>query len=268
MECQLNMMKRGLKILSKYTTELRYLIENEFDIGLKTYPIFDENYRKILNSKIIEHFYFREIGFETAELFKRYLNRTMNEIMPYYNQLYKSETIEFNPLHNYDKWETADRETKNNTQFNGWAKDTQTETGENSGHGTNKTTGTVVNATDNLVVGSDTPQGMLSIGNIKGNTYASNAEMTDGTTRTTYDENGIPLTVTSDTNGSYTTDREGNGTSGTDTQQQTDEYILRHFSGKSEGESYSEMLQKYRETFLNIDMLIIGDLETCFMMIY
>lgn len=254
--------------MSKYTTELRYLIENEFDIGLKTYPIFDENYRKILNSKIIEHFYFREIGFETAELFKRYLNRTMCEIMPYYNQLYKSEKIEFNPLHNYDKWETADRETKNNAQFNGWTTDYQTENGNNTGHGDNKTSGTVVNTTDNLDVTSDTPQGMLSIGNIKANTYASNAQMTDGTNRTIYDENGVPLTVTTDTTGNYNNERNADGKSGTETKQQTDEYILRHFAGKSEGESYSEMLQKYRETFLNIDMMIIGELETCFMMIY
>lgn len=43
--------------MSKYTTELRYLIENNFDIGLKTYPIFDENYREVLNTKIINHYF-------------------------------------------------------------------------------------------------------------------------------------------------------------------------------------------------------------------
>ena len=95
--------------MSKYTTELRYLIENNFDIGLKTYPIFDENYREVLNTKIINHYFFREIGMETAELFKRYLNTTMCEIMPYYNQLYKSELLEFNPFYNVDKTITADK---------------------------------------------------------------------------------------------------------------------------------------------------------------
>lgn len=286
--------------MSKYTTELRTLIENHFDIGLKDYPIFDESYRDILNAKIIEHYFFREIGFETAELFKRFLNRTLNEIMPFYNQLYKSELIEFNPMHNYDKYEENQRGTNTNTDFNGWATDKQTENGtskstadttgktDTTGNGTNnttvKTTGTIKTETDNLNVDSDAPQGMLSIGNIKGNTYASKANMLDGTQRVVYDENGVPYTVTTngtntdtgtttttgktETNGQFQNEKNGEGKSGTNTQQKQDEWINRHFYGKSEGVSYSEMLLKYRETFLNIDMLIINELETCFMMIY
>ena len=88
--------------MAVYTVQLKTLIENHFDIGLKNYPIFDENYRKILNEKIINHYLFNEIGMETAELFKFYLNTTMREIMPYYNQLYKSELLEFNPLYDAD----------------------------------------------------------------------------------------------------------------------------------------------------------------------
>ena len=56
--------------MSKYTTQLRYLIDMKYDIGLNDYPIFDENYREILNNKIINHYYTEEIGFETARLFK------------------------------------------------------------------------------------------------------------------------------------------------------------------------------------------------------
>ena len=56
--------------MSKYTTELRRLIESGYDLGLKTYPIFEESYRTILNGKILSHYKFREIGFETAGLFK------------------------------------------------------------------------------------------------------------------------------------------------------------------------------------------------------
>lgn len=286
--------------MSKYTTELRTLIENHFDIGLKDYPIFDESYRDILNAKIIDHYFFREIGFETAELFKRFLNRTLNEIMPYYNQLYKSELIEFNPMRDYDKYEENQRGTNTNTDFSGWATDKQTESGtsksatditektDTTGNNTNnssvKTTGTIKTETDNLNVDSDTPQGMLSIGNIKGNTYASKANMLDGTQRVIYDENGVPYTVTTngtntdtgtstttgktETNGQFSNEKNGEGKNGTNTQQKQNEWINRHFYGKSEGVSYSEMLLKYRETFLNIDMLIINELETCFMMIY
>ena len=105
--------------MSKYTTELRYLIENNFDLGLDDYPIFDESYRQLLNDKIINHYYFREIGMETAELFKRYLNQTMREIMPYYNQLYKSELLEFNPFYNVDKTITADKNNNHVSDFVG-----------------------------------------------------------------------------------------------------------------------------------------------------
>ena len=56
--------------MSKYTTELRYLEEMKYDYGQNDYPIFDENYRSVLNKKIKDHYYVREIGFETAGLFR------------------------------------------------------------------------------------------------------------------------------------------------------------------------------------------------------
>jgi len=106
--------------VSKYTTEVRFICE-QFDgktesadyadvdeiIGhtaskiIGNYPIFDEAYREVLNRKIIKHFYTQEIGYETVGLWRLKLNTRMNEIMPYYNQLYKSELLEFNPLYDY-----------------------------------------------------------------------------------------------------------------------------------------------------------------------
>ena len=107
--------------MSLYTTELRYICENyagynesqdfpEIDTIVENsrrkifgdYPIFDEEYRPILEKKILKHYYTREISEETVGLWKLRLNNTMNEIMPYYNQLYESETIKFDPLGDYD----------------------------------------------------------------------------------------------------------------------------------------------------------------------
>lgn len=64
------------------------------------YPIFDQNYKKTLETKILQTYYMDEIGFETYGLFKHYLDMEMNNIMPYFNQLYKSELIKFDPLIN------------------------------------------------------------------------------------------------------------------------------------------------------------------------
>ena len=75
--------------MAKYTITIKSLIDNNFDFKMDSYPIFDENYRDTLNQNILYHYYENEIGFETAPLFRFYLNQKLNEIMPYYNELYK-----------------------------------------------------------------------------------------------------------------------------------------------------------------------------------
>ena len=50
----------------RITAALPYVFDN--------FPIFDENYRVALESKILNHFYLREIGAETPELFLYYFN--------------------------------------------------------------------------------------------------------------------------------------------------------------------------------------------------
>lgn len=286
--------------MSKYTTELRYLIENDFDIGLKNYPIFDENYRELLNQKIINHYYFREIGMETAELFKRYLNTTMNEIMPYYNQLYKSELLEFNPFYNVDKNIVSDKnnnsvsdfignttgknqqnaDTENTQTNNGKQQTTTAATSVGESVGNSKGSGKTTNKSKR--VSSDTPQGFLSINSIDSETYASAAEMANGETVNEFTVNDTKATSNNSESGTTEqtnvaeTKAKGNTTSNatteTDTANKTTsndfENYVSHVIGKSEGETYSEMLLKFRDTFLNIDMMIIDELKSCFMLIY
>lgn len=277
--------------MSKYTTELRYLIESNFDLGLDDYPIFDESYRPLLNEKIINHYYFREIGMETAELFKRYLNQTMREIMPYYNQLYKSELLEFNPFYNVDKTVTADKNNNHVSDFIGnvTGKNQQTTASENnqinnskqqiatSANSVGESVGNSTSTDKNKNVASDTPQGFLSINSIDNNTYATTAEMSkaesinNSKATSNNSESGITDQTTADET-KATANSESNATTETDTANKTTsndfENYVNHVVGKSEGETYSEMLIKFRETFLNIDMMIIDELKTCFMMIY
>lgn len=84
--------------MANYTIELYKLLEMGYKLPLDEYPIFDEAHRATLNDKIISHYYFREIGQETPSRFSFNLRRKMNEIMPYYNQLYESEMIKYDPL--------------------------------------------------------------------------------------------------------------------------------------------------------------------------
>lgn len=75
--------------------------EDQF-LGLDDYPLFDPDYREGLNTKIKNHFMYQEIGHETVEQFTFSMRRKMHEIMPLYNELYKTTRMEFDPLSTID----------------------------------------------------------------------------------------------------------------------------------------------------------------------
>lgn len=115
-----------------------------------------------LAKKIVNHYYMREIGFETIALFKHYVKITMEELMEKYLPLIYSSAIQYDPLINVDYTETFDR---NRTDaITGSA--TSTSTSNGSG----------------LVVSSDTPQGQISKTAILGGSYASSTSANENTT--------------------------------------------------------------------------------------
>ena len=233
--------------MSRYTIELRYLIEGNYDLGLKDYPIFDESYRGQLNNKIIQHYYFREIGFETEALFKNRLNQKMNEIMPYYNQMYESSKLKIDPLSTIDLEEVFSRKSKT------------------TGEGTSSTSGTGnntnnFNSTDTTDYGkiskfSDIAQAQTTPNEILNDKYLTSATVDDG-----QDKNTNTGTNTSQTEST---------TSGTSTDKRNlDEDTTLTRKGNNGTASESELLNMYRETFLNIDMMIIDDLDELFLGIW
>lgn len=84
------------------TIELREVVKDSdiFD-RCDPFPIWDENHRGELEKKIIEHYYFRQIGFETVGRFIFMLNVRLREIMPRMNQLYNTTLFKYNPIENY-----------------------------------------------------------------------------------------------------------------------------------------------------------------------
>ena len=157
--------------MAKYSIELRKIIENfysreEVENWFKDYCL--NNYLKqneietILNaniwskdrlaSKIVDHYYMREIGYETIGLFKHYAKVYMQEIMERYLPLIYSNSIEYNPLVNVDYEETF---TRNIT-------------------GSGESESTSNNTASGLSVNSDTPQGQITKENILSGNYASN----------------------------------------------------------------------------------------------
>lgn len=249
--------------MSKYTTEVRFICENSAGLSESEgadnvdsildkcwnkvfnfdFPIFDENYRQVLCRKILKHYYTREIAHETVGRWKLALNAKLNEIMPYYNQLYKSELLEFNPFYDVDL--TRSREgsgTSNRTSNN-------RET--NSGTSKNVSSGSGTSNTNTLNRFSDTPQNSMDTQGI--------ADSVPLTTVTKVNEDNTTTNTSTDT---LTRDDSKTG-NGTENINSTDKYI-ETVKGKQGTENYSSLLKKFRETFLNIDMMIIEDCSDCF----
>lgn len=107
--------------MSTFTMRLKDVIKHtDGKIGLDDYPITDESHRAVLNQKIIDRYWNREIGLETIDQFTFNLGRKMREIMPRYDQLMQSQLIEFDPLDTLNIRST--NASKSNTKGNGTSK--------------------------------------------------------------------------------------------------------------------------------------------------
>lgn len=236
--------------MSKYTTQVRFICEtcaklteshgfNDIEDILdkswnkifSDFPIFDEEYRAELCKKILRHYYTREICCETVGRWKLFISDKMKNIMPYYNQLYQSELLKIQPLVSVDRKVTHD----------GTEKETKT-TKRNS---TNTSSSSTDGNTDTWSYYSDTPQGGIT--GLDSNDYLTNATHNVGTDGTNSRLNG----ATSD-------NESGDGT-------KNNLYVNKVLG--CEG-NQSEMLLKFRETFLNIDMMIIDELKDLFFTLY
>lgn len=284
--------------MSKYTTEVRFICEEAAGIDTSVgyadvnrvvemaYPkIFDsslvfhnEETKARLLPKILLHYYQREIGFETVGLWKLKLNQKLREILPYYNQLYESEELEYNPLQNVDNTHTHEgtgTEDKTQTRNLTTVDDGQSSFDRSTTHGNDTNTHVIDSPLDHWNMFSDTPQGGIDGVQLAGGvgtsgTLSDNAYLTNAThitespaaTHDTYQYGNV------DTDGWEKTDNTNTHTgtvrnAGTN----TDEYE-KHESGKIGVISYQEMQMKWRESFLNIDMQIIEELSDLFMKVW
>lgn len=92
------------------------------------YPIWDEDHRGELERKIIEHYYFRQIGFETVGRFKFELNARMREIMPRMVKIYATTQYKYNPIENYNMEERGkDTRTANSNSLGKYSETPQGE---------------------------------------------------------------------------------------------------------------------------------------------
>ena len=239
--------------MSKYTTELRFICESKAGLSdsvgfnqiddvisnswnkiFDNFPIFDESYRSVLCSKILKHYYTREISGETVGLWQLWLNTRMGEIMPYYNKLYESALLEFDPF----------KDTNYSRNHGGTFTGDTVRNGRSEIDVDNSVTSNGTSNSKNLF--SDTPQGAIT--NIENESYLTNATLIKDTDTNTTNTDGNSTTQNTETTGITNTDN-----------------WIETIVGKQSTVSYSKLLQEFRDTFLNIDVMIINDLSDLFM---
>lgn len=264
-------------MVSKYTMEVRYICEQLANATIETqvgdvpsiiekaapqifdfdFPIWNEDYRKTLEEKILLHFYMREIGQETVGKWKLRLMQTLQDIMPEMNELYKSVEFKYDPLTDIDyttdtNGDTEVNSTRNTNVTEGMQRN-ETENTADSG------TNTETSNSDNKQTFSDTPQGHLE--NVWNGTYLTTANRNVGdNTTTNTNEATRDITRGANVDSTRTGSEAGND--------KTKRTIVSRMYGKSSFRSYGRLIQEFRENIMNVDKLVFDKLECCFMLLY
>lgn len=190
-------------------------------VGFEQTPIFDPAYRDILNGKIVDHYWNREIGFETIDLFQMKMRSHLNNVMTLYNKLYLSEQIPYEAL-NTINLRTVTAAENQGTEGSVSTSDTTSTTDNNS-----------------RAVNSSTPQTMLA-GN---EDYASGA---------------VDSTGKSESVGANTSTGDSVSTANAES-----DSLVSGYQG-----SASDLIMRYRDSLLNIDLMVIRDIDELFMQVF
>ena len=207
--------------MSKYTLELRYLYEDEnFNLFDFPYNLYNNDLKPWFEEKFYQHFMFYEIGFDTIGMFKQRLMTKLNDIYPYYKQLYETEIrtkgIDF--MLNKDLKESYVRELTSNSNSN------------QESNVTSNSLSTAGQLTPSLIANSQ-----------KIDKFMDSAQKDNSSSNST-------------------STGESNGNS-------REEYTLTS-QGNIGITSSAELLTKWRETLLNIDLMIFEECNDLFMQIF
>lgn len=202
-------------------------------LGLTDYPIFDEEYRNVLNNAIYQHFCYRQIAADTPQLFVFYLNRRMSEQMPTYNALYKKLLDQsLDPFGTY----VSDGSGTNKGESNSVNDSKGTATGKQVSNALNNGTNVLSNTPANY---------MQDPTDIK---YMSQLTQTKGTSDTT-----------SSTDSATTGNNTGKSNSLSD--------YVNHVASRS-GYFGDAVLSALATGFLNTDLMVCDMLEPCFIQLW
>ena len=232
---------------TQVTVELRHLVESGIKVWDFEYPSYYKGEEKTaFEQKVLDHFWFRQIGAETPARWLHQFRSRIRDIMPYYIQLYDSEEYMRNikdPFATVDLTETFEEERTGESSG-------KTST-ESSGHTSGSDSSTNEHINNNERRFSNTPQG--SIENL-------DEYLTEATVETSSGNDMVDTVVDRSTNDSSSGTAESSDRS-------TVKHTFTKFGAQGVTTFGHDMIE-FRQSFLNVDLAIINELNDLFLMVY
>lgn len=277
-------------IKAKYTVVLHTLmndpnLKEQLDRALSAYPLYTAPKvydliptREELNQKLLNHYKYHEIGFETIGRFLDELRITMGEIMPKYNELFKTIVTMAelpNPFDNVDIEETFEEQKTNTSTTDTTTEATTTGTAQN----TTETTGTAQDSTEttgtasshNKHINSKTPQGKLSITaeQIDSIDYADEAQWNKDTSTTGGTSTSNGSTSASSTSNGETSEASEGSSNVTNEGSETTRHTYKK-KGNQGVNTYAHDMNEFRTSIIDVVDQIMNDLRIreLFMLVY
>lgn len=244
--------------MAKYTIELRkvceYYTREEVENWFKSYKLEDyltplqiEAIKNMglwskdkLAKKIVNHYFMREIGFETPALFAHYAKVTMEELMEEKLPLIYSRCIEFDPLVNVDFTETFERTVEGSASSNALT------------NGTGNSNSNSSSNSSSLGIENSTPQKRITKQDLNTGAYASAVSQNDN-------NSSIEDITTTNTNSTSQASSEND---------QLEKYTRTQKGNSGVSTTAQKLIEQYRNIIIAIDKEIIEELSSLFMGLY
>lgn len=215
---------------SKYTLQLYYIYKDDsYNLFDQPYNLYNNELKPYFEEKFFQHFMFYEIGFDNINIFKQHLISTLNDIYPKYKQLYETEIR----CQNIDFMLNKDLKESYVRKLNG----------ESEGNSQATSTSDNTSNSNDLSIANDTPQNKIDdLDKYMTSASKSNSNSTNNST----------------SNANNTIKNKSNN---------TEEYELIS-QGNIGVTSSAELLEKWRNVLINIDLMIFKELENLFLFVF
>lgn len=215
---------------SKYTLQLYYIYKDDtYNLFDQPYNLYNNELKPYFQEKFFQHFMFYEIGFDNINIFKQHLISTLNVIYPKYKQLYETEIR----CQNIDFMLNKDLKESYIRKLNG----------ESEGNSQASSSSDNTSTNNDLTIANDTPQNKIDdLDKYMTSASKSNSNSTNNST----------------SNANNTIKNKSNN---------IEEYELIS-QGNIGVTSSAELLEKWRNVLINIDLMIFKELENLFLFVF